>query len=445
VVAVEATFTGDDASDRFGPGVALSGDTALVPTSDAAYVFVRAGTSWSRQAKLTVPDDPDGDVMLRMAELGAVSGDTAVVGVNHVQRGEVSGSVYVYTRSGTSWSLQAKLPAPAGEPTAEFLFARSLAIEGDTLAVGGEGVAYIFTRTGTSWTIEARLSGDDGSPSFGASVGVDGTTAVVGDPWRNRVYVFNRSGSDWSRQALLTSKRTEEGDEFGDAVFVSGDTALIGAGGDDVGDDWDIGSSYAFVRSGADWVEQQYFRGRGDASGLSGDIAVLGSGCVELYSRSGTTWSPTPRRFRTVGRIGVALDDTTLLLATCSEPGTTDEARYTVMAARLVKDPIPPAVTAYPTSVQRGRIARILYRVDDATEPPSPYDPDIWDWVYAVVDVFQGSKSVQRLYDGAPCNVDWIADFRCNLPKGRYTVKIAATDLAGNAQSRIGRATLTVR
>ena len=58
----------------------------------------------------------------------------------------------------------------------------------------------------------------------------------MGDYWQNKAYVFTHSGSGWDRQALITSSHTAEGDKFGDAVFLSGDTALIGASGDDVGD-----------------------------------------------------------------------------------------------------------------------------------------------------------------------------------------------------------------
>ena len=163
VAETEGTFTADGTTS-FGSCVALSGDTALVPTSSAAHIFVRSGTGWTQQAKLVVPYDPDGDVVLRMRERGAVSGDTAVVEVDSDRGYDLSGSAYFYARSGTAWSLQAQLSAPAGDNPSDF--AKSLAIDGDTAVVGGSlvdggaGAAYVFTRTGTSWTLEARLSGD---------------------------------------------------------------------------------------------------------------------------------------------------------------------------------------------------------------------------------------------------------------------------------------------
>jgi hypothetical protein len=89
-------------------------------------------------------------------------------------------------------------------------------------------------------------------------------------------------------------------------------------------------------------------------------------------------------------------------------------------------------------------VARIPYRVDDATEPASLEEPGNWEWVYVTVDILKGSKSLQRLYGSAPCNVDLIAHFRCSLPKGRYNVKITATDLAGNTQTKSGVTQLTV-
>ena len=450
-VAVEGSFTGDEDSPHFGSCVALSGDTALVPTSSAAYIFVRSGTSWSRQAKLVVPYDPDGDVVLEMAEHGAVSGDTAVVEVDSVRGNDLSGSAYVYARSGAAWSLQAQLSAPAGDDPSEF--AKSLAIDGDTAVVGGSlvdggaGAAYVFTRTGTSWTLAARLSGDDGSPTFGDSVAIEGTTVLVGDYWQNKAYVFTRSGSGWDRQALITSSQIAEGDKFGDAVFLSGDTALIGASGDDVGDYGpDVGSAYVFVRSGAEWVQQGFLRGFGGAAGLSGDIALTRRGSISVFARSGTTWNPAPRIFEPGGAVyGAALADKTLLVGTRSIPDDTGESQYAVQAARLVRDVIPPAVEASPSTVKRGRLTRIPYRVDDATQPPSYLEGrGNNDWEYVTVSILKGAASRVRFERLVPCNVDFAAGFRCTLPKGRYTVKITATDLAGNTQTKVGITDLTV-
>ena len=89
--------------DQFGSSVAVSGDTALVGVpydddagsdSGAAYIFVRSGTSWIQQAKLTASDAAAGDLF---GQSVAVSGDTALVGaVDDGDAGRNSGSAYVY-------------------------------------------------------------------------------------------------------------------------------------------------------------------------------------------------------------------------------------------------------------------------------------------------------------------------------------------------------------
>jgi VCBS repeat-containing protein len=60
--------------------------------------------------------------------------------------------------------------------------------------------------------------------------------------------VFTRSGSGWSQQAKLTASDAATADNFGFAVAVSGDTAIIGAPFDD-GVGGNSGSAYVFIPS----------------------------------------------------------------------------------------------------------------------------------------------------------------------------------------------------
>ena len=90
----------------------------------------------------------------------AIAGDTIVVGAYwDDDNGTNSGSAYVFTRTGTTWTEQAKLTASDG--AADDQFGISVAIAGDTIVVGAywdddngsdSGSAYVFTRTGTTWT-----------------------------------------------------------------------------------------------------------------------------------------------------------------------------------------------------------------------------------------------------------------------------------------------------
>ncbi len=308
------------AGDQFGYSVALSGDTALIGArfddddvngleSGSAYVFTRSGTIWSQQAKLTAADGAARDWFgVRVA----ISGDTAVVTADADDddvNGVESGSVYVFTRSGTTWSLQAKLTAADGAPVD--LFGYSVALSGDTAVFGAKfddddvngvdsGSAYVFIRSGTTWSQQSKLIAADGAPGdeFGYSVALSGDTAVItanaDDDDINGVdsgsaYVFTRSGTSWSQQAKLTAADGAVGDEFGYSVAIAGDTVVITADADD--DDVngvDSGSAYVFVRSGTTWSQKARLTAADGAAGdqfggrvaISGDTALIGARLV---------------------------------------------------------------------------------------------------------------------------------------------------------------------
>jgi hypothetical protein len=175
----------------------------------------------------------------------AVAGDTAVVGAAAIVGGQ-PGAAYVFVRSGTMWSPQAKLLADDGGAEGDG-FGGSVAVAGDTAVVGAHGradkgewsgAAYVFVRSEATWSQQAKLLADDGAEDdrFGASVAVAGDTAVVGAPgridkgrWLGAAYVFVRSEATWSQQAKLLADGGAEGDNFGDSVAVAGDTDVVGA------------------------------------------------------------------------------------------------------------------------------------------------------------------------------------------------------------------------
>ena len=332
-----AKLVADDGAtnDFFGFSVALSGDTAVIGAfrdsddvkgvdSGSAYVFARSGTYWSQQAKLTATDGAANDTFGGNV---ALSGDTTVIGAlgdDDDVNGVDSGSAYVFTRSGTSWSEQAKLTAADGAAGDEFGY--SVALSGDTAVIGAardddkgndSGSAYVFTRSGTSWSQQAKLTAADGAAGdvFSISVALSGDTAVIGADLDDEkgdnsgaAYVFTRSGSTWGQQAKLTADDGAAGDLFGIRVALSGVTAVIGAARDDDKGD-NSGAAYVFIRSGTTWSQQAKLTAADGAANdrfgtrvaLSGNTAVIGaildddksdnSGSAYVFTRSGTTWS----------------------------------------------------------------------------------------------------------------------------------------------------------
>ncbi len=284
------------AADWFGSSVSLSGDTALVGArykdyeTGAAYVFVRSGSTWTEQQKLAASDAATQD---SFGWSVALSGDTALVGARQksVYGWKFAGAAYVFLRSGSAWTQQQKLTA--SDAATDDFFGWSVALSGDTALVGAEGknsgtgAVYVFLRSGSTWTEQQKLAASDAAASdaFGWSVALSGDTALVGAEGKNSsagaAYVFLRSGSTWSEQQKLTASDAAASDYFGTSAALSGDTALVGANGKNS----PAGAAYTFLRSGSTWAEQQklaasdstvsdYF---GTSAALSGDTALVGA------------------------------------------------------------------------------------------------------------------------------------------------------------------------
>ncbi len=291
------------AGDVFGYSAAVSGDTAVVgaylhnSSIGAAYVFVRTSGVWTQQAKLTPSDGTGGWFGISVA----VSGDTAVVGAQFNTHDDLSdaGAAYVFVRSGTVWTEQAKLIASDAESLDHF--GNAVAVSGDTAVVGAHdddhdfgtadrGSAYVFVRSGSVWTEQARLADFDGqnSDEFGRSVAVSDNTVLVGSRsggGTGAAYVFVRSGLVWSQQTKLIALDAAAGDHFGDSVALSDDMAVVGSVLDDHAAGTNAGSAYVFGRAGSLWTQQAKLTASDAAAedqfgfsvALSGDMVGVGS------------------------------------------------------------------------------------------------------------------------------------------------------------------------
>jgi hypothetical protein len=116
-------------TDIFGVRVALSGNTALVSArrddteelgidAGSAYIFVRDGSTWTQQVKLTSPDGQADD---RFGRGVALSGDTAIISaMNHDANGSNTGAVYVYKKGSVGWRYTSKFMAKSSMPDDKF-------------------------------------------------------------------------------------------------------------------------------------------------------------------------------------------------------------------------------------------------------------------------------------------------------------------------------------
>ena len=319
-------------TDEFGNPVAISGDTVVVGAiwddeaaldAGAAYVFVRDGTGWTQQAKLLAPDPAERDWF---GWAVAISGNTIVVGTPaHTPPGgsRWTGGVYVFERTGETWSKGDELRSSNFGPGTEFGWA--VALSGNTLVAGSTGdscggantagTVYVFERTGEAWTEQAKLCGTVIAPNigFGGSLATDGETILATAQLDNTpVEVFVREGTGWTWVDSLTGSDTALDDLFGQSMSISGDTALIGANGHDPIVDPNEppvgagGAAYVFERNGTTWIEvtkltdpDPIFRGQfGSSVALRNDVAVVGaplggdgSGKAYVFRRGGTGWT----------------------------------------------------------------------------------------------------------------------------------------------------------
>ncbi|HZJ62923.1 MAG TPA: DUF4215 domain-containing protein [Kofleriaceae bacterium] len=270
------------------------------PSSGAVYVFTRSGTMWTQQAYIkpfnTGANDnfgaslalsADGSTLAVGAHLEA-SAAQRIGGDQNDNSAPRAGAVYVFTRSGTTWTQQAYVKASNAEAGDEFGFSVALSGDGSLLAVG---------------------AADEGS-------GVPGDPADNSAPIAGAVYVFARSEATWTEQAYVKASNADDGDAFGFSVALStdGSTLAVGARDEDsAGGEADesasaAGAVYVFTHDGATWSQQAYVKAAAprtnDAFGFSvalsnnGSILAVGAagvsahaGAVYVFARDAAAWS----------------------------------------------------------------------------------------------------------------------------------------------------------
>lgn len=305
--AWEATLTAPGATNftRFGQSVDVDGDTIAVGTQGGrVHVFTRSGSSWTQQALLTAPDAAMG-LGQGFGISVAVNGNTLAVGAHSDHEGAgTSGAVYLFVRSGGSWSLQQKVKA--SDPEVNAAMGQAVDLEGDTLVAGAPtalstqgatGAAYVFVRSGTSWTQQQKLEPTATTSQFGFDVGISGETVILGAPLDSQAgggagaaFFFDRSGTTWTQTAKrLPNEILVSGDNYGQSVAIYGDTAIVGAYRDET-NNW--GSAWLHVRDGGNWMLGLKISpadpGNNDEFGVSvgiaRDVAVVGSHMDDVLS-----------------------------------------------------------------------------------------------------------------------------------------------------------------
>jgi hypothetical protein len=300
----------------FGRAIAVSGDTAFIaalnaPAGGAVYVFERTDTGWVEVQQLNATDSPDG------ADFGssiAIEGDTALIGADRTtltddgQRHQ--GAAYIF-RKGTDGLWTQTQMLTASDFGAEAQFGNAVAVSGDTALIGAynstidensyQGAAYVFTRSGTTWTETQKLVADDGigGDDFGNAVALDGNRALVAAEYGSgiaaqsgTVYAFENASGVWNQTVKIIADDGVFFDTFGYAIALAGDTALITAPYAQVGDNFGQGAVYVFdLAAGGESQVQKLVANDGAASdalgasiSLDGDTVLVGASSALEYA-----------------------------------------------------------------------------------------------------------------------------------------------------------------
>ena len=180
-----------------------------------------ADYNWNSITETAIIDLDNNTAGLGFGYPVVISGDIALIGASGTDNG--AGAVYVYTRSGTTWN-QTDVLMPS-DPEMDMGFGLAIAFDGDTALIGGpfinligentRGRVYVFTRSGTDWTQRAELMPNDSSVDdyFGVSIALDGETALIGargrDNFTGAAYIFTGSGDTWTQRAKLIASDRE--------------------------------------------------------------------------------------------------------------------------------------------------------------------------------------------------------------------------------------------
>ncbi|MBL9079553.1 MAG: cadherin-like beta sandwich domain-containing protein [Planctomycetes bacterium] len=330
-VAIDGDTMAVGAPFEDGTGQGSAGDpsdlSAATADSGAVHVFRRSSptSAWTLEAYLKAPNNLPGavDGGDTFGHTLALGGDTLVVGAPNEDSAaagpgtpasdddaSAAGAVYVFRRTGSTWTPEAYLKA--SNPDSSDLFGYSVALQQDRLVVGAPqedntdgsqnndpagsdvnaGAAYVFERNGADWVQTAYLKAATPSPAgaaFGESVDIDADTIAVSAPNEDAgsgaVYVFDRSGTDWLRSARLRATQPDAGDFFGRALDLRGgriaagaateDGSAAGVGGDSSNDSlFDAGAAYVFRREGSNWVEEAYVKATNPAASADFGFSV---------------------------------------------------------------------------------------------------------------------------------------------------------------------------
>jgi len=243
----------------------------------------------------------------------AISGDYAIVGAYNNSENDIkSGAAYIFKRDGDSWVQMQKLVADDAENGD--LFGVSVSISGHYVIVGATykicdsvrtGAAYIFKQTDGSWSQMQKIIASDGqnADQFGGAVSIDGDCAIVGAPFadpnnQGKAYIFQLIDDKWYQTTQHTGNNN---DSYGTSVSIYNNYAIVGIPNYDSGSSLqNVGIAKIFKYEdeslnllNTHGMNIKYQR-IGNSVFISNNYAIIGTGdhtTASIYKKNGNSWN----------------------------------------------------------------------------------------------------------------------------------------------------------
>ena len=298
-------------TDYFSYSLAISGNYCIVgarfedeagnTNSGKAYIFnVTTGALVHTLDNPNVYSTSNGD---QFGSAVAISGNYAFVcapNENDTPSGKTDvGVVYIFNV--TTGLLVDTIFIPFTPTLTKYYFGERMSVSGNYCIIGlsnnSVDEAYIFKTTTGDWTDTALLHTlTIASPiNFGESVAIDGNYAIVGDASQTdsggnnsgKAYIFNvTTGELLHTLDNPNAYSTSANDNFSEHVAISGDYAIVSAGGEDDSGGLSSGKAYIFNVTTGELLHTldnptAYSTSDGDRFGydvdISGNYAIVGA------------------------------------------------------------------------------------------------------------------------------------------------------------------------
>lgn len=268
----------------------------------------------------------------------AVSGNTMIVG----SWGGIyfEGAVYIFVRNGRDWVQQARL-TPNGGAIGDY-YGMKVAISGDTafvsaekatVSVQGQGVVYVYTRSGTTWTQRERIVNNTPiqNERYGTVLDVDGNTLIIGSPLTTaggvtqvgKINVYQKNGLVWDLTTSIFPVNYTPNLKFGSFVKVKGDTMVVGAGG---------GTEYIYRKINNVWnfnlvttyPSGEYY-GLADVDINDKFIVIVSNRTLKTLKRTNISWEEQPITPIQYGAVSISLNKNLLAIGNTFEGNSSNE------------------------------------------------------------------------------------------------------------------------